>query len=94
MTETQRYQLAEQRRVRREAKIAELRKRRATDEIQAAVERGKEKQRQHRLAPATPWKERIQTWLDTPVPDDIGETLDRLSEIYNAQQQEHAGTPD
>ena len=57
-------------------------------EIQAAVDRGKALQRAHRMAsPPTPWKDRVQAWLDAPVPDDIGETLDRLSEVYNAQKE-------
>ena len=56
-------------------------------EIQAAVDRGKERQRAHRDAPAptpTPRTDTVQTWLDTPVSDSILNTLDRLTEAYNA----------
>lgn len=84
---THRAAAEKQRREAREAKIAEMRKKQASDEIQAAVDRGKARQREHRIAPQpTTWKATVQAWLDAPVPDDIGETLDRLSEVYNAQK--------
>ena len=63
-------------------------------EIQAAVDRGKARQQAHRNAPApTPWTDTVQTWLDTPVSDSILNTLDRLTDAYNAGVADGSITP-
>ena len=55
--------------------------------IQAEAARAKRVQAELALEPKPPtWKATVQAWLDAPVPDDIGNTLDRLSEAYNAQR--------